>query len=345
MEVCRGLRGPELDVILHGPGGSAEATASIVRYLRRKFTDIRVFVPMAAMSAATMWSLAGNEIHMGKHSQLGPIDPQLVTQQGQIPARAIIEQFERAKREVGSDPSLLAPWLPILQQYGPALLEQCEKAEQLARRLVREWLEKYMFAGKRYASSRAEKVAAYFANYTLHQSHSLGIDRDQARAEGVVIRDLERDQTLQDLVLSVHHATMHTFGGAGDQDRRESPGTRLRADPADPPNAGPCTRAGTGALHSCADSLTPRVSGSREGTSCLGGWVARSAPSRIQLTLGAARPSDQNPSRCQRRPHRLDRNLSLGGSRPELLSPIRQEFANGPQCQARGMPGHQSLIR
>lgn len=37
MEVCHGLQGPALDLILHSPGGSAEATASIVRYLRRKF--------------------------------------------------------------------------------------------------------------------------------------------------------------------------------------------------------------------------------------------------------------------------------------------------------------------
>ena len=30
-----------------------------------------------------------------------------------------------------------------------------------------------------------------------------------------MVRDLEKDQTLQDLVLSVHHATMHTFAGTG----------------------------------------------------------------------------------------------------------------------------------
>jgi ClpP class serine protease len=61
MEVCRGLHGPALDILIHSPGGSAEATASIVGYLRRQFDEIRVFVPLAAMSAATMWSLAANE--------------------------------------------------------------------------------------------------------------------------------------------------------------------------------------------------------------------------------------------------------------------------------------------
>ncbi len=213
MEVVKGLRGPQLDLILHSPGGSAEATASVVRYLRTRYDDIRIFVPLAAMSAATMWALSGNEIVMGAHSQLGPIDPQLVTPQGSIPARAVIEQFERAKRECAQDASLLGAWLPILQQYGPALIEQCEAAEELARRLVREWLRNYMFHGQANAAQKATQVARYFASFKRHRSHSLGIDREEARGRGVVIRNLEEDQDLQDAVLSVHHAALHTFAG------------------------------------------------------------------------------------------------------------------------------------
>src|SRR5437588_1731721 len=215
MEVCQGLAGPDLDVILHSPGGSAEATASIVRYLRGKFSEIRVFVPLAAMSAATMWALAGDSVVMGKHSQLGPIDPQLITPQGAaIPARAVIEQFERAKSEVQANPAALGAWAPILQQYGPALLEQCEKAEQLARRLVQEWLATYMFAADdEHGDQRTAETARYFADYGTHQSHSLGITRDQAREHGVNVIDLEDDQALQDAVLSVHHATLHTLNG------------------------------------------------------------------------------------------------------------------------------------
>jgi len=107
MEVCKGLRGPGLDLIIHSPGGSAEATDSIVRYLRRRFRNIRAFVPLAAMSAATMWALACDEIYMGKHSQLGPIDPQIITQGGQFAAGAVLEQFERAKKECAADSSVL----------------------------------------------------------------------------------------------------------------------------------------------------------------------------------------------------------------------------------------------
>lgn len=212
MLTCKDIKGPALDLIIHSPGGSPEATASLVRYLRTKFSDIRIFVPVAAMSAATMLALAGNVIVMGKHSQLGPIDPQMVLPLGLVPARAILNQFEQAKREC-RDPGLLAAWIPILQQYGPALIQQCEAAERLAQELAREWLRKYMFAGEQGSSRKAGSIAKYFADFDRHHSHSLGIDREQARARGVKVVDLEKDQRLQDMVLSVHHATIHTFQG------------------------------------------------------------------------------------------------------------------------------------
>ncbi len=213
MEVNKDLHGPGLDLILHSPGGSPEATASLVRYLRSKYADIRVFVPLAAMSAATMWALAADEIVMGRHSQLGPIDPQMVTPQGQYPARSILEQFEQAKAEIAGDPSLLGAWVPILQQYGPSLLRQCERAEELARQLVQQWISDYMLHRTRGRKSKAATIAQWFADYGASTSHALGISREQARAQGVRIIDLEADKALQDAVLSVHHATIHTFQG------------------------------------------------------------------------------------------------------------------------------------
>ena len=212
MEVCKDMGDGPLDLIVHSPGGSAEATASIVRYLRKQFSEVRVFVPQAAMSAATMLSLSANVIVMGKQSRLGPIDPQLVTAQGPIPARAILDQFERAKKECAEDSAALGPWMPMLQQYGPALLEQCQNADTLAKRLVKEWLRTYMFKGDKYAARKARRVAGFFGDHHIHQSHSLGIDRDEAREKGVHIEDLEADAALEDGVLAVFYATFHTFG-------------------------------------------------------------------------------------------------------------------------------------
>ena len=215
MEVCKGLNSGQLDLLIHSPGGSAEATASLVRYLRTRFTHIRVVIPLAAMSAGTMWALAADEIVMGAHSQLGPIDPQIQVRPGErfTPARAVVDQFERAKKECKADPSLLPAWAPILQQYGPGLLSECEDAEHLAKRLVSEWLRDYMLKNTDDAEAQAGGVADYFADYQKFRSHSLGISRDTAREHGLRVTDLEDDPDLQDAVLSVHHTTLHTFAG------------------------------------------------------------------------------------------------------------------------------------
>ncbi len=78
METLHGLKCTELDLILHSPGGALDAAESLVAYLRTKVRDLRVIVPHLAMSAATMLACAANRILMGKHSFLGPIDPQFV---------------------------------------------------------------------------------------------------------------------------------------------------------------------------------------------------------------------------------------------------------------------------
>jgi membrane-bound ClpP family serine protease len=113
--------------------------------MRSMFTNVRVIIPHAAMSAATMLACSANRILMGTHSFLGPIDPQFILQtetgRSAVPAHAILAQFELAKKEC-ADPTKLAAWIPMLRQYGPALLVQCQLAQDLSRSLVGEWLEK-----------------------------------------------------------------------------------------------------------------------------------------------------------------------------------------------------------
>src|SRR5690606_26098596 len=82
-----------LDLILHTPGGQVAATESLVDYLRKMFgNDVEVFVPQIAMSAGTMIACSSRLIHMGKQSNLGPIDPQF----GGIAAGAVLDEFDRA---------------------------------------------------------------------------------------------------------------------------------------------------------------------------------------------------------------------------------------------------------
>jgi len=59
----------------------AEAAQTIVDYLRSKFSTIEVLVPTYAMSAGTMIALGCDRVFMGRQSQLGPTDPQLIVGQ------------------------------------------------------------------------------------------------------------------------------------------------------------------------------------------------------------------------------------------------------------------------
>lgn len=216
MEVISGLSGDELDIIIHSPGGSAEATEALVIYLRSKFNNIRAIIPYGAMSAATMLACSTNEIIMGKHSFIGPIDPQVLvhTRLGlqAIPAQAIIEQFERACEECKTDPKNLGVWIPIVEQYGPALIVQCKNAIELSKSLVAEWLEKYMFAEETASKEKSNGIAEMLSDHSFFKSHGRHIGREQAKKKyELKIGNLEDDQDLQDLVLSVFHTTTHTF--------------------------------------------------------------------------------------------------------------------------------------
>ena len=98
--------GKDLLLILHTPGGMAEAAQTVVDYLRSKFPSIDVLVPTYAMSAGTMIALGCDRIVMGRQSQLGPTDPQLIVGDPAFSAHSIVEQFDEAKGQIARNPVL-----------------------------------------------------------------------------------------------------------------------------------------------------------------------------------------------------------------------------------------------
>ena len=166
------------------------------------------------MSAGTMLACASDQIIMGKHSSIGPIDPQMQLQTPlgfrSVPAQAVLDQFEKAKKEC-EDPKNLGSWLPILNQYGPTLLVECQDALDLSKKLVSEWLEIYMFKGQTNAKNLSAKIAKQLADHGEFKSHGYHISLEQAKKLQLNVDDLEKDQSIQDLVLSVFHATTHTL--------------------------------------------------------------------------------------------------------------------------------------
>jgi hypothetical protein len=207
MAVIKGMPCEQgLSLILHTPGGVTNATESLVDYLRAKFPAIEVIVPTFAMSAGTMISMAADRILMGKHSQLGPIDPQIPTVAGRsYSAQTIVDQFDAAKLDIAKDPIFAHAWAPILASLGPALLKESANALAYSEKMVANWLEKYMLSGDPDAATRSAEIAKYFADNSHHKSHGRRIGRDEAAGQGLVIEELEANQDLQEAVLTVYH--------------------------------------------------------------------------------------------------------------------------------------------
>ena len=87
--------------------------------------------------------LACKSIVMGKQSSLGPIDPQL----DGIPTHGIIEEFNRAYEECKSDPDKIPVWQPILNNYTPTLIGECQKAITWSKELAGTYLSNKMLKG------------------------------------------------------------------------------------------------------------------------------------------------------------------------------------------------------
>jgi len=220
IEVMDGIKGSSVDVMIHSPGGMAEAAESIVALLRSRFDDVRFIVPNIAKSAATMLALSGNEILMNDSSELGPIDPQFRLSrpdgsQHMAPAQAIIDQFEEAQGLIKNDPALLTPWLPILQQYGPALYKQAQNAIALSKFYVTEWLTKYMFKEDSDGRGKAKKAADYLSDHNRFKSHARRIDMFQIKEtedlKSLKVVDMRSDARLHDCVRGLYNATNFTF--------------------------------------------------------------------------------------------------------------------------------------
>lgn len=216
MSALHGLSGNELDLILHSPGGSPEATEQIVKYLRAKYNHIRVIVPQNAMSAATMLACSADEIIMGKHSALGPIDPQITytTVEGgrfTAPAQSIINEFNQAKEEILTNPQSAPIWIRRIDRLPKGFLGICENTIKLSKVLVKDWLVTYMFSGETEATEKAVEISEWLGNADNHLTHGRPIDFDTLNSMGLKVIRLEDDQELQEKVLSVYHSAMATF--------------------------------------------------------------------------------------------------------------------------------------
>ncbi|RYE13942.1 MAG: S49 family peptidase [Rickettsiales bacterium] len=194
-----------LDLLLHTPGGDIAATESLVDYLYSMFgKDIRAIVPQISMSAGTMIALSSREIIMGKHSNLGPIDPQF----GGVACQAVVDEFNQAISDITANPSSAALWQVIISKYHPTFLGACKQAIEWSEKMVSNWLLNNMCSGN---NEQVKTILETFSNHQKQKSHARHISKQECIDVGLKIVNLEDDQALQDAVLTTHHMYLHTF--------------------------------------------------------------------------------------------------------------------------------------
>lgn len=191
-----------LTVIMHTPGGSVGAVESITEYIHSKYKDQKVtaVIPVAAMSAGTMFALSCDEIIISKAGQLGPIDSHIPVRRRRYSVLDIIQQFKRIQEDPANP-----IWGPILESYSPALLQQVLKAEAYSKEMVERWLERKKLI---IPKGEAKKQAIKKILRSLHdepKAHSKRIGYEELKKLNLDVKLLEENQALQDAVMSIYH--------------------------------------------------------------------------------------------------------------------------------------------
>ena len=179
-------------VILDTIGGSAVVVERMVNVIRHHYNEVDFLIPDRAMSAGTIFAMAGDRIFMGYFSGLGPIDPQVEKDGRFFPALGYLTQYERLCKKAETS-ELNTAELALLDKLDLGELYQFEQARELAHKLLINWLSTYKFKDWAHRSGesvtddekiqRAKEIAAVLSDNQRWHSHDRVISRETLRSE------------------------------------------------------------------------------------------------------------------------------------------------------------------
>lgn len=151
-----------------------------------------------------MMACSSKEILMGKHSSLGPIDPQY---RG-VSAQGVLSEFKKAQDDVKQNESTIPLWHTIISKYTPTLIGECQNVIKWSEEITRTWLNNGMFKDKPESTLIIDKIISTIASHDHTKSHERHISAGMAKQMGLKVMMIEDQQTLQDAILSIHHISM-----------------------------------------------------------------------------------------------------------------------------------------
>jgi len=140
-------------LVLSSPGGSGLAAERIINLCRSYggTQGYTVVVPGKAKSAATMICLGASKIIMGKTSELGTIDPQIVIEEDKrvkwFSVFNIIKSYEELFKNAVNEKGNLQPYLQQLSNYDAREIAEYKSALSLSEDIAVKALQTGMLAG------------------------------------------------------------------------------------------------------------------------------------------------------------------------------------------------------
>jgi len=161
-----------LDIVLHTPGGVSFHGWQIAQALKAHRGRKTVFVPYFAWSAGTIIALAADEIVMGPHAALGPID----TQFNNVPVSAWVSVLKQKPRKKIDDVTLF-----LAERSERLMKDDHAKALELMKGV--------------YAPGVAERIARTLNDGTL--THGYPVTFQAARKLGLKVSNAMPDEPVQ----------------------------------------------------------------------------------------------------------------------------------------------------
>ena len=210
-----GKRGA-IGICITTPGGQAEVVEKLVEIVRHHYDHVYFIVPRMAMSAGTIFCMAGDKIYMDYSSSLGPIDPQVPDREGKylVPAQGYLDKVAELVEKSRTGDLTPAEYV-LFEKQDLAMLRFYEQARDLSITLLKQWLTRYKFKDwtqhrttnpgtpvtAQDKEARAEEIATLLSNNSHWYSHGrfigIGTLREKLRLE---IDDFGVDRDLQDAV-------------------------------------------------------------------------------------------------------------------------------------------------
>lgn len=181
-------------ILLSTPGGVVETVEKMVEIVRHFYQEVLFIVPVAAMSAGTVFCMSGDKIFMDFASSLGPIDPQVQGPDGRfVPALGYLDKVNELIFKSKFGGGLSDAEYVLIRALDLATLRRYEQARDLSINLLKEWLVKYKFKDwtthattnpgspvtQTQKEQRAEEIAKVLCDNNTWHSHGrfIGINK------------------------------------------------------------------------------------------------------------------------------------------------------------------------